>query len=63
MLTDKMKINCETVSNVICDFIRERIELGGFDGALIGISGGVDSAVPASLLVKALGAHRVSARA
>ena len=60
MIADMMKIDCEKVCKIICNFVREQIELGGYDGALIGVSGGVDSAVGVSLLVKALGAERVS---
>jgi len=41
ILIDKITVNCEKVSIVIYDFIRERIELGAFYRALIGISRGI----------------------
>ncbi len=43
----------------IIDFIRENIDRYGFEGAVIGISGGIDSAVVGKLLINALGRHRV----
>ena len=44
-------------------FIRECVERWGFDGVVLGISGGVDSAVVGSLAVRSLGAGRVLAMA
>lgn len=43
----------------IADFIGRTVEDYGYDGVLIGISGGIDSAVAAALCVRALGADRV----
>ncbi|MCK9912558.1 NAD+ synthase, partial [Microbacteriaceae bacterium K1510] len=40
-------------------FIREQIDGPGLGGAVVGISGGIDSAVTAALCVRALGADRV----
>ncbi len=40
-------------------FIREQIEGQGLNGAVVGISGGIDSAVTAALCVRALGRDRV----
>ena len=40
-------------------FIRNSIERYGYGGAVIGISGGIDSAVAGALLVDALGPGRV----
>jgi len=45
--------------NRIVAFLRTQIETSGFEGAVIGISGGIDSAVVAALLVEALGKDRV----
>ncbi|MBI9106687.1 MAG: NAD(+) synthase [Spirochaetales bacterium] len=45
--------------NRIVDFIRAKTEQYGFKGAIIGISGGIDSAVVGKLLVDALGRERV----
>jgi len=43
----------------ITQFIRETIEKYGFKGAVIGISGGIDSAVAAKLTVDAIGSENV----
>jgi NAD+ synthase len=43
----------------IIAFIRENIDKYGYKGAVIGISGGIDSAVTAALTVKAIGAQNV----
>ncbi|GED59143.1 NAD(+) synthase [Brevibacillus formosus] len=40
-------------------FIREQIDGNGLGGAVVGISGGIDSAVTAALCVRALGSERV----
>lgn len=40
-------------------FIRQQIDVPGLGGAVVGISGGIDSAVTAALCVRALGADRV----
>lgn len=40
-------------------FIREQIDGPGLGGAVVGISGGIDSAVTAALCVRALGEERV----
>jgi NAD+ synthase len=40
-------------------FIREQIDGSGLGGAVVGISGGIDSAVTAALCVRALGRDRV----
>ncbi|AKI96793.1 NAD(+) synthase [Kosmotoga pacifica] len=45
----------------IVEFIRKTIDKYDYKGAVVGISGGVDSAVTASLCVKALGKERVLA--
>ncbi|MFP8957799.1 NAD+ synthase [Natrialbaceae archaeon A-CW3] len=43
----------------ITDFIRDQVEAAGVDGAVLGLSGGIDSTTVASLAVEALGAHAV----
>ncbi|TGV29497.1 NAD(+) synthase, partial [Mesorhizobium sp. M00.F.Ca.ET.186.01.1.1] len=40
-------------------FIREQIDGNGLGGVVVGISGGIDSAVTAALCVRALGRERV----
>lgn len=41
------------------DFLRERLQESGRSGLVVGLSGGIDSAVAAALAVEALGAARV----
>ncbi|WP_255170638.1 NAD+ synthase [Natrononativus amylolyticus] len=43
----------------ITDFIRERTDAAGADGAVLGLSGGIDSTLVAHLAVEALGAENV----
>jgi len=42
-----------------CDFIKEKVQNANCDGVVLGLSGGIDSAVVAYLAVKALGASNV----
>lgn len=42
------------------NFIRQQVDGNGFNGVVIGISGGIDSALVAALCVKALGRDRVT---
>jgi len=48
-------INCRRVKKVLVEFIRKRIENSGFQRAVLGLSGGLDSTVVAYLAVEALG--------
>lgn len=54
-----MKINCKAETNRIVKFIRETFKEKGFKRAVLGISGGIDSAVVCALLVKALGKENI----
>lgn len=54
-LTIDLSINPEEVSTVIKDFIKTYIETSGCNSVVIGLSGGVDSAVIAILCKDALG--------
>jgi len=56
---DILKIDCKKEEEKICSFIRHQTFLMRRDGAVIGLSGGVDSALCAELCVKALGKRNV----
>ena len=45
----------------IVSFLKSRVEKAGADGVVLGLSGGIDSAVTACLAVEALGGRRVTA--
>ena len=45
----------------VCDFISEKVKSSNSEGVVIGLSGGIDSAVVASLAVMALGPDKVKA--
>ncbi len=46
---------------LITKFIRDQVEAAGAEGAVLGISGGLDSATVAFLAARALGKDRVFA--
>ena len=52
-------MDLEIAQNRIIDFIRNEISKAGVNGAVVGISGGIDSALAAALTVKALGKDKV----
>jgi len=57
---DILKIDAEAVSNKLVDFIRDRLKnFFHRRGIVIGLSGGIDSAVAAALSVRAVGPKRV----
>lgn len=58
-LENLIRIDYEYVTQRIVDFIRSYVKDAGATGAVIGLSGGVDSSVTAYLLVKALGRDSV----
>jgi NAD+ synthase len=49
------KVDCRTVETVLVRFIRDSIHKNGFQRGLVGVSGGLDSAVILALVRKALG--------
>ncbi len=53
--------NTEEFIERACQFISEKVESSNSDGVVIGLSGGIDSAVVASLAVRALGPDKVKA--
>ena len=56
---DILRLDCETETAKICSFISQQINYFKRDGAVIGLSGGVDSALCATLCIMALGKERV----
>ena len=54
-------LNPATVERVLVDFLRDETHNAGFQRAVLGLSGGVDSAVCAALAVRALGPGQVLA--
>jgi len=58
---DKLSINCQEVEPKITEFIKKNVENAHLEGAVIAVSGGIDSAVTLQLTVKALGPEKVTA--
>jgi NAD+ synthase len=56
---EKLKIDPQYAADQLVNFIRETVHEAGFSRAVIGLSGGVDSALSAYLTVQALGAENV----
>lgn len=53
-------INCALAVDALAFFIRREVDRAGFDGVVIGLSGGVDSALVAFLAARAIGPKRVT---
>ncbi|MFN2466054.1 MAG: NAD+ synthase [Candidatus Dormibacteria bacterium] len=58
--TDELTINLPLVRSILTGFIRNETGRVGFEKAVLGLSGGVDSALVAALAVEALGADNVT---
>ncbi len=57
----QLKIDSELVTEVLCRFLRKETGRAGFERAVVGLSGGLDSSVVATLCVRALGPENVLA--
>jgi NAD+ synthase len=60
-LLPRLNINTDIARKMITGFIRDQIEKAGMKRAVLGLSGGIDSALSAYLSVEALGAENVLA--
>jgi NAD+ synthase len=60
-LPAELAIDTDVASRVIIEFIRGQLEQAGFERAVLGLSGGIDSAVVAYLVAEAIGAERLLA--
>jgi NAD+ synthase len=60
-LTSKLNINTDVACLVLKTFLRDEIRKVGVERAVIGLSGGIDSALACYLVVQAIGAHNVYA--
>jgi len=56
-----LSINPELVTEILCRFIRNEIGRAGFERAVVGVSGGIDSSVVVFLAARALGPENVLA--
>ena len=60
-LTPKLSINTDLARTVLKTFLRDEIRKVGIEHAVIGLSGGIDSALACYLAAQAIGAHNVYA--
>lgn len=56
---DMLNINTDLARRILVDFIRDEVNRAGFDRAVVGLSGGIDSALVAFLSAEALGPQNV----
>jgi NAD+ synthase len=58
-LPDELAIDTGVARRVIAEFIRGQLRQAGFERAVLGLSGGIDSALVAYLVAEAIGAERL----
>ncbi|HEV8402091.1 MAG TPA: NAD+ synthase [Candidatus Limnocylindrales bacterium] len=58
-LPEELAIDTDVARRVIAEFIRGQLEQAGFERAVLGLSGGIDSALVAFLVAEAIGADRL----
>jgi NAD+ synthase len=54
-LADRLQINTELAGKIVVGFIRDAVNKVGFSKAVLGLSGGIDSALVAYLVAEAIG--------
>ena len=59
VLPDELAIDTDVARQVIAAFIRGQLRQAGFERAVLGLSGGIDSALVAYLVSEAIGAERL----
>lgn len=57
----RLKLHAPLAIAALADFLRDGVENAGASGLVLGLSGGVDSALAAAIAVRALGTERVHA--
>ena len=58
-LPDELAIDTDVATRVITDFIRSQLRQAGFERCVLGLSGGIDSALVADLVSAAIGAENL----
>lgn len=58
-LPDELAIDTDVARRVIADFIRGQLRQAGFERLVLGLSGGIDSALVAYLVAEAIGADKL----
>ncbi len=58
-LPDELRIDTTVARRVIAEFIRGQLRQAGFERAVLGLSGGIDSALVAYLVSESIGAERL----
>jgi NAD+ synthase len=56
---ERLELNAQLAEAVLTSFIRDTVETSATQGVVVGLSGGIDSALSAALAVRALGSERV----
>jgi NAD+ synthase len=60
-LKTKLRLNTDLATRALTSFVRDAVESAASQGVVVGLSGGIDSALAAALATRALGADRVHA--
>ena len=59
VLPEELAIDTRVAQRLIAEFIRGQLRQAGFERAVLGLSGGIDSALVAYLTAEAIGAERL----